>query len=144
MGNVIEVDFAERLDRLPLGELVDRIQANHERLEDEIVGMRAARSRQLDFAFGRIRELKRQLRDAQPVTEEEVLAALERVHAGEPVSAAAVTAAMYAAPQHSTVIRVGLALSRLARAGTARRFEPDHGSHAAACRWEPVEGGGDA
>lgn len=117
--SVIEVDF--RGSKTPADELFDKFSAIAQAADEEIASLR----RQLVLAARRNTKLRRQL-DAErrarfPFTDEAVLAALHRISA--PVRAKAVAEALFPsdAPDHSVVVRVGLALGRLERGRMARR-----------------------
>jgi hypothetical protein len=151
-SNVIEVDFA-RSDEEMIHEarsILDRVRST---LDDAAQLERRQRwehnmLRDLAQARGRrIHELETQLRESQPVTEDSVLETLIDVFEGEPVRAGTLAEHMYDAPMHSTRIRIGHALSRLAEDGRVRRQVHRH------CRgcdskhhssWAPIRGGDDA
>jgi hypothetical protein len=128
--NVIEVDFArDDADILrEAGSILDDLRELERRERWE----RASLHSVARWRGQRIRELEKQLRDAQPVTEDRVYEALAAIYDGEPVRAGAIAARLYDAPTHSTRVRVGHVLSRLEAAGKVRRqvhwYDCDHDS----------------
>jgi hypothetical protein len=144
-SNVTEVDFVEaarfrEIDRDPMA-------AQH-RFGEEIAELRELaeevaerdewwRQNERRLYRRRIRDLRRQLQleRAGQFTDTDVLAALTEV--GGEASASDVASRLLTAPSHSAVVRVGLALGRLNRAGQIGRIPPKKPS--APHRWFAME-----
>lgn len=139
MGDLTEVDFraaaveraVERNPHAVIGESLAQITAIEEEVEDLLRRARKAEAEQqswerwqrrvlLDRIKGLHREL--QLERAGQFTDGEVLAALKEI--GGEVHATEVAARLLRVPSHSAVVRVGLALGRLNRAGHVGRILP--------------------
>ena len=152
MADVIEVDFTPKLD--PRAAL-ETVQQKLARIERDLAVLETSEKRRIREArmweswqrrrlFKRVRYLQAELHAerANQFDDEAVYAAVvaEVREAGQEVAAKTVASRLLKYPTHSAAVRVGLALSRLERAGKVRRMPASgHSSY----RWR-VEARGDA
>jgi hypothetical protein len=138
MGDLEEVDFRgaardrdiARDPRGAIAEIEATVEDIRRRVKEEETERERWRRWERRVLFARIKTLRRQLQleRANQFTDAEVLAAL-REFDGE-VHAADVAARLLRVPTHSAVVRVGLALGRLNRAGHVGRIRPTDASRA--------------
>jgi hypothetical protein len=150
VGNLIEVDFSERLDRLPPAALVERIIARTEEMQADVdrfsAELREDRWRQayeLSWERQRRKQLERALQDERrwsfPFSDDEIEAALRHAFVDEPLRAGDVAAALGREPTKSIRVRCGQALTRLADAGRVEKVTvKEHGEPRN--RWRPSDG----
>lgn len=164
-SNVVDVDFraprtmAEEISRIrhdldeaagTADEIVSTIAATTESVRREITSIRTqirweqwCLEQDVRRRNAEIRRLRDEVRTLFP-SDAAILAALVDAHreVGEPVQAVAVARRVIASPLHVSVIRVGLALSRLATDGKVQQIRP--ADRRLTHRWAPMEVEGDA
>ena len=152
--NVIEVDFAPKLSLAQraeealraLAEMEVRSAAMEVRSAAAIRDDRRWRTWERRVLFARIRQLREELRAerANQFDDEAVYAAAREIQGEAPgvmFAAKVVAARLLRAPTHSATVRVGLALSRLERAGRLRRARSERSG---TYLWQVVEASDDA
>jgi len=145
--NVVEVAFAPKLSPAQrveeaLRELAEMRVTNAAAIRDD----RRWRNWERRILFARIRQLREELR-AERVNQFDdaaVYAAAREIQGeapGDMFAAKVVAARLLRAPTHSATVRVGLALSRLERAGRLRRARSERSR---TYLWQIVEASDDA
>ena len=142
--NVVDVDFRPKRSLYEqVSEAMtalDELMAKSEKVHRDAKVWQAWERRRL---FQRLRDLRAELKveRALQFTDEGVLEALRAVASGEPVLAGQVARELFpwGEPTHSGLVRVGKALSRLAKTGQVIQHRPaDDREGRLTCRWEPT------
>lgn len=139
-SNVIDVDFTPRLTPEMALDVLDELADLRREIDAMDVEERRWRQWEYRQLSRRLREAREQLRleRANQFTDDDVQAVLIAV-GRDPVAASAVARTLLPnEPTHSAVVRVALALSRLAEDGKAIRIGP-HDPRRETCRWQAVQ-----